>query len=525
LSEPSLFFDEFELITARREIRRNGEAVSVEPKVYDLLLFLLERRDRTVGKEELQDAIWPNVIVTEAALTRCVMKARQVLGDRANRQKIIKTVHSHGYQFVAEVAESHTEQQHTGVEVDAGRRSIAVMPFINLSNDAEQEYLADGLTQDIVTDLSRNSWLFVIARNSTQFYKGKSVNHVDLGSALGAQYIVEGSVRKSGSNIRISAALIDIASGVSEWSERYDQPVADLFDIQDSITLGIASSLGTHVRRAEGKRALRADPAALDAWGLVHKGIEASWATFNRESNLQAEAIYRQALQVSPDNPRARAFLGCSVAMKVANGWSDAIETDRAESWSLGTRAVAESPEDAMIMINWGHTHTCLGKAAEAVSILQRALELDPSSAWGHGLLAFALTGAGRATEALEMVTEALRLSPRDAAKHWYLSMYAWAYLQLAQYEDAAREAQRAINAYRGWQVPWATLAVARAGLGQWEGAQEAAASAAALEERVDSVGFKRFFHFVVRDAEHAKRISDWLDRIWPAGYASESAK
>lgn len=519
MSKPVFDFLDYRIHTARQEIRRAGEIVPVEPKVYDLILYLLDRRDRSVSKQELQEAIWPNVVVTESALTRCIMKARNLMGDDSKLQNIIGTVHSRGYRFVADVRESREMGNDPGqLPRDTGTESIslAVLPFRNLSADSEQSFLADGLTQDIITDLSRNSWLKVVARGSSDYYKNRAVDYLTISSELGARYLVEGNVRRVNDKIRVSASLTDATSGARAWSERYDQPVAEFFNIQDDITQCIVASLGSHVRRAEASRAERADPETLDVWGLLHRGMAISWSRFNRESNLEAERIYRRALSLSPASARAKSFLACSVAMKVSNGWSTDIGADSAEAWALGRRAAEESPDDPMILFSYGHLNTCLGKGAAAVDLLRHATELDPSSSWGRGLLAFALTAVGRAEEAIEYVSSALRLSPRDAAAHWFLSMYAWAYIQLGQYEDAAREAQRSINAFAGWQVPWATLAVARAGLGQWDDARAAAEIAATLEPIVDDKGFSKFFAFVVRDDDRASEISQWLTRIWP---------
>jgi len=516
MSEPFFRFGDIEIVTGRREILRGGEPVAVEPKVYDLILFLVENRDRVVGKDELQDAIWPGVIVTEAALTRCVMKARQVVQDNATEQRVIRTVHSHGYKLVAKIEESGSVQAATP-ETGSERIRIAVLPFRDLSQQADDSFLADGLTQDIITNLSRNNWLFVIAAGTSFAYRDRQPTPAEARTELGAQYVVEGTVRRGSDRLRVTAALIDTASSVQEWSERYDRPLQDLFEIQDEISLGIAASLGSSVRRAEARRAEKANPDALDAWGLVHRGIARSWSRFSRESNLEAETLYRKAVKLAPDNPKALALLGSSIAMKVSNGWSNDADADMAEAWKMGERATNLAPDDAMVLTHWGHTHFCLGRASDAVPIYERARELDPSSAMTLGLMALALTGAGRANEAIDAISRALILSPRDPALHWYLSAYSFAYLQLGQYEDAVREARRAVASFRGWQPPWVALAVGLAGVGQWQDAKAAAATAADIDSGIDRAGFKRYFRYVVRDEARNAQIDAWLDDLWPA--------
>jgi TolB-like protein len=510
---PVFRFLEYEIITARREIVRDGESLPVEPKVYDMLLYLLERSDRSVSKEELQEAIWPNVIVTESALTRCIMKARQLVDDDAKNQRVIGTVPKLGYRFVAPVEEpAHDPLLQGGRE----RTSIAVLPFSNLSGSQDQDYLADGLTLDISTDLSCNSWLLVIAPGSMSDYRSHDTEYRRVAEDLGAHYVVEGSLRLAGDKIRVNAALVDAITGAREWSERYDQPLVDFFKIQDDITQKIVTSLGSQVRRAEGRKAEKANSDTLDVWGLLHKGMSISWSRFSRDSNLEAESIYRKALDIEPENGRALAFLATSIAMKISNGWSDKTAADSFAAWSMGKKAIGLLPDDPMVLTSYGHLNTCLGKASEAVRILERSIELDPNSAWTMGLLAFALTCCGRAEESIPHLGNALRLSPRDAATHWYLTMLSWSYLQLGQFDDAAREAQRSINAFSGWSVPWATLAVARAGLGQFDDAREALTVCRSIDEHGTKEGFTKFFGYVVRDDDGREAIRAWLEELWP---------
>jgi len=516
LSNPVFSFFEYKIVTARREILCDGESLAVEPKVYELLLYLLENGDRAVSKEELQDEIWPNVIVTESALTRCVMKARQIVGDEARNPRVIGTVPKGGYRFIAPVERLAEENAAGHSKSGRERTPIAVLPFANLGSTADHDYIADGLTLDISTDLSRNAWLFVVSPGSLRDYRSLNVEYQKVVDDFGVHYVVEGSVRSAGDNLRINAALVDATTGAREWSERYDQKIADLFEIQDDIMQQIVASLGSQVRRAEGRKSINAANRTLDVWGLLHKGMAISWSRFNRESNLEAESIYRAALDIEPDNGRALAFLATSIAMKVSNGWSANVVADSYAAWSMGKKAVDLLPDDSLVLASYGHLNTCLGKASEAVEILTRSIELDPNSAWSMGLLAFALTCCNRAEEAITQVTNALRLSPRDAATHWYLTMLSWAYLQQAHYDDAAREAQRSINAFSGWAVPWATLGIARAGLGQIDDAREAFKVCRSLDDLSTRDGYEKFFAYVVRDDAGRQSIKGWLDELWP---------
>ena len=441
---------------------------------------------------------------------------RKIVGDDAKSPHVIGTVPKGGYRFIAPVERLVEDKAAPSRKGGRERTPVAVLPFANLGDSADHDYIADGLTLDISTDLSHNAWLFVVSPGSLRDYRSLNVEYQNVVDDFGVHYVVEGSVRRAGDKLRINAALVDAMTGAREWSERYDQKIADLFEIQDDITQQIVTSLGSQVRRAEGRKSVRADNEALDVWGLLHKGMAISWSRFNRESNLEAEAIYREALDIEPDNGRALAFLATSLAMKVSNGWSENITADSYAAWLMGKRAVDLLPDDSLVLASYGHLHTCLGKASEAVEILTRSIELDPNSAWSMGLLAFALTCCGRAEEAITQLTNALRLSPRDAATHWYLAMLSWAYLQQAHYDDAAREAQRSINAFSGWSVPWATLGIARAGLGQIDDAREAFKVCRSLDELATRDGYEKFFAYVVRDDTGRQSIKGWLDELWP---------
>jgi len=518
VSDPIFKFLNHTVVTARREILCDGAPVSVEPKVYDLLLYLLQNRDRAVSKDELQDAIWPNVIVTESALTRCVMKARQAVGDDSRKMRVIGTVKKGGYRLVAPVEELQKEQAIAPGNRAGGREQIpiAVLPFANLGDSADQNYLADGLTLDISTDLSRNAWMFVVSPGSLRDYRSLSVEYQQVAEDFGVQYVVEGSLRRAGDSLRVHASLVDAATGAREWSERYDGPVTNFFEIQDDITRQIVASLGSQVRKAEGRKSVRADADSLDVWGLLHRGTGISWSRFNRESNLQAEQAYRAALAIEPDNGRALIFLATSLAMKISNGWSENIAADSHAAWSMGKKGVDSLPNDPLVLASFGHIHTCLGEAAKGVEYLERSLELDPNSAWSMGLLALALTCSGRAGDAIPQVTAALRLSPRDEATHWFLANLAWAYLHQKHYDDAAREAQRSVNAYPGWAPPWVTLAVAQAALGQVPEGREAIAECRKIDGCVTRDGFARYFDYIVKDEQHRQFIRARLREVWP---------
>jgi len=234
-------FEDHVLDTDRRELRRGADLVPVEPKVFDLLIFLIANRERVASKDDLIATVWNGRIVSDSALTTRVNAARSAIGDSGEEQRLIKTLPRKGFRFVGRVQ----EEQVPGRTLDGGtpvepprpalalpdRPSIAVLAFTNMSGDPGQDYFSDGITEDIITGLSRFSELFVIARNSSFQYKGRSPDIRQVGRELGVRYVLEGSIRRAGDRVRITAQLIDAVTGAHRWAERYDRELKDVFAV------------------------------------------------------------------------------------------------------------------------------------------------------------------------------------------------------------------------------------------------------------------------------------------------------
>ena len=271
-------FEACTLDLTRGCLRAADREVELRPKSFGLLRYFVENAGRLVSKEEIVAAVWAQDVVTDESLARCISDVRAAIADRDH--KIIKTVPRRGYLFTADV----TRDGYLGVQVeDAGSEaesermltdpaSIAVMAFSNMSGDPSQEYFSDGITEDIITELSRFSELFVIARNSTFKYKGKATDVRQVGRELGARYVLEGSIRRDGGRVRISAQLLDAISGAHRWAERYDRKLADLFALDAELACTIVGVLAAHLNKAEVERALTeaahgmAGPRLLHAW-------------------------------------------------------------------------------------------------------------------------------------------------------------------------------------------------------------------------------------------------------------------
>lgn len=264
------FFGDYAFDTDRRELRHYENLVPLTPQVFDLLDHLLRNRERVVTKDELVASIWHGRAVTDSALTTRINAVRAAVGDTGKSQHVIKTLPRKGFRFVADVREGEpTTPRADDAPASASpalalpdKPSIAVLPLMNLPHDPTQENISDGITEDIITELSRFSELFVIARNSSFQYKGKTIDVRQIGRELGVRYVLEGSFRRHDGRVRIAAQLVDALTGAHRWADRYDRELADVFALQDELARAIATTLVAHVNKAEAERTLLKPPAS-----------------------------------------------------------------------------------------------------------------------------------------------------------------------------------------------------------------------------------------------------------------------
>jgi len=312
-------FEDYALDMDRRELRRGDALTPVEPKVFDLLLYLIRNRTHVVTKDDLIAGVWNGRIVSDVALTSCINAARIAIGDSGNAQRLIKTLRRKGVRFVGEVREVGGSSQGSAASprpaeqnprsVAGGpsppprlpdKPSIAVLPFANMSGDPDQEYFSDGITEDIIRALSRLRWFFVIARSSTFAYKGQGVDVRQVGRDLGVRYLLEGSVQKSGPRLRITTQLLDAVGGNHIWGERYDRELTDLFVLQDEIAERVAAAIEPTLLAAEGLRAEARSSDDLDAWDLVARALLHFWRMAAAENDA-AISILQRAVRSHPE--------------------------------------------------------------------------------------------------------------------------------------------------------------------------------------------------------------------------------
>jgi TolB-like protein/tetratricopeptide (TPR) repeat protein len=353
--------------------------------------------------------------------------------------------------------------------------SIAVLPFANMCGDPEQEYFADGMAEEIITALSHYAWLFVIARNSSFSYKGKSVDVRQIGRELGVRYVLQGSVRKAGSRLRVTAQLIDATDGHHVWAERYERSLEDIFAVQDEMTHNIVGAIAPGIMTSEVNRAQRKRTAELGPWERL---MRAHWhiRQFTKEDCHEAIRLIDEVLQRQPNNALALADLAFNLHLASVFGWVDSPEEARARMGAAGRRAVACDDRDAAAHTSLAVDELFRGRNDDAIARLHRAIELDPNSSFAHGYLGVAYAFSGKSEQALQQLENAMRLSPRDYLMVGWHTASAWAHLSAERFEMAAECATRARECNPAFPDAHAALAVASAYLGREADARAALA-------------------------------------------------
>jgi len=324
--------------------------------------------------------------------------------------------------------------------------SIAVLPFVNLGKDPEQEYFADGIVEDIIAALSRFRSFFVIARNSTFAYKGRSVSVQQIGRELGVRYVLEGSVRRSGERIRITAQLVDTVSGMHLWAEHYDGVMADVFDLQDQITTSVVGSIQPSIRAAEIERARRKRPENLDAYDLVMRSLPHVWS-LEFEGNKEATRLLDKALLLDPTYPLALSLAAWCRGQRIVYNWSKDVQEDKRETLRLAQAAAAIAGDDPFILTVLGAGLTITREYQRAQSMLERALTLDPNSAWAWNRSGWLHNYQDDPEVAIPHFERSLRLSPFDPMAFNCDMGIGCAHFIAKRYDQAAQWQEKGLRA------------------------------------------------------------------------------
>jgi adenylate cyclase len=353
------------------------------------------------------------------------------------------------------------------------RPAIAVLPFDNLSGDPEQEYFADGIAEDLITRLSAWRWFPVIARNSSFVYKGKSVDVKQVSRDLGVRYVVEGSVRKVGDRVRVSAQLIDASTGAHIWAERYDRDLQDIFAVQDEITEVVVGCVAPELERSERDRAARKEPQSLDAWDSFQRGWWHLWK-FTKDDNGKATSLFQRAIELEPDFSDALSGLAVSHAQDLVHQWSDSPAQTLAELTRAARRSAELDTSNALGQVALSFVHYFAGQREESIAAAERAIDLNPSLSFAYAFHGFLLALASRPDEALVNAERALRLSPRGPMMFTSFWAAGAAQFSAQRYEEAVEWARRAVRANPKAFFPRGYLVAGYAQLGRFDDARRA---------------------------------------------------
>lgn len=388
-----------------RQVRVNGVSADGQPKAFDLLLYLIRNRNRVVDKDELLAELWPGVVVSESALAQALRKARAMVNDDGSRQHVIKTIQRRGFRFVADLADERTAgPEPTTSAPSVPEASAAVLPFADMSPDGDQEYFCDGMTEEIISALTRTPGLKVPARTSVFALKSSTHDVREIGRMLGVATVLEGSVRKSGDRLRVTAQLIDARTGFHLWSERWDRGLEDMLTIQDEIAERIADAVNPGARSRKGIRESTADEFCRRGLAYVHR--------FSQRSQRFAQELFRQALALDPDN--ARTWAGLAISQVLVYRYSAATDERRDDAVRAARRAVELDPQSPDAWTAEGAAVTICCDFADAAAAFERAIELDPEHFEAHYYYARACTEMGRLEEAAKLYERAAQLRPDD---------------------------------------------------------------------------------------------------------------
>jgi len=485
-------FEDYALDTDRRELHRATDVIVVTPQVFDLLDYLIRNRERVVSKDDLINAVWNGRIVSDAALTTRVNAARSAVGDTGDKQRLIKTLPRKGFRFVGTVQEAQrlavepvSSAAHGGdtkpTPNSAPRLSVVVLPFANLSGDAEQEYFVDGVTESLTTDLSRIGGLFVIGRHTAFTYKDKALDLRKIGRELNVRYALGGSVQRGGKRLRVNVQLIDAETGVQLWAERFDKPIADLFDMQDEIVSRLANALDAQLVEFEARRAKHS--VHLDATDLYFQGIAHLNKGVTLENLTQARGFFERALALDPGSIEAlvgTAIVDYSIGV---NFFTDERAASLAAAETALNKALSIAPQHAQAHMYLGVVYIFTFRAAQGIAECERALALDRNLANAHGWIGRGKFHLGRAEETEAHIHEALRLSPRDTFAYRWMMVMGITRFWLGADADAVAWLRRSIEANRNFPFTHFFLAAVLASLGALDEARASVQAGLSLDE------------------------------------------
>jgi len=485
-------FGPFRLSAGRRELFAHGKSVRLGSRAFDLLLSLVQRQGQLATKEELMAEVWPGTVVEESNLQVQISALRKILGEEPEGARYLLTVPGRGYRFVASVERADAAN---GASTSADRTwhsppalalpdkpSIAVLPFANMSGDPEQEYFADGVVEEIITAMSRMRWLFVIARNSSFTYKGRDVDVKRVGHELGVRYVLEGGVRKAGGRVRITGQLIDAATGMHLWADRFEGSLEDIFDLQDQVAASVVGAIGPKLEQAEIERAKRKPTGNLDAYDYYLRAM-ASLYQWTKESNNEALRLLYMAIELDPNFASAYGVAAWSYVWRKTQGWVTDVTKEASEGIRLAQRAVELGKDDAIALSAGGYALAHIaGDLDDGAAFIDRALVANPNLAGTWLNSGWVRVWLGEPELAIKHLAQAMRLSPRDPILFRMEGATASAHFFAGRYDEASFWAQKALRENPNYQQALRVSAASHALAGRLQEAQKAIARVRQLD-------------------------------------------
>ena len=506
------------------ELRSNGAVVPIEPQVLALLRLLIENRERLVGRDEIVERIWNGRIVSEAAIASRVKSARQAIGDDGRAQRMIRTVHKLGFRFVAEVETLPAPEASLGPasgsaqdppseppREERSRPSIAVLPFALVGHAGPYAAIADALPHDLIAELSRLRWLFVIARGSSFRFRGEDATLERVRAALHVRYCLTGVVEIDGDAMVVVVELSDTHEGSVVWSERYQAEVGAVHDVRQKIVQAVTNSLELQIPLHEARRARLKSPEDLDAWSAYHLGLHHMYR-FSKAGNALAASLFERAIAREAGFARAHAGLSFTHFENAFLNFADDAAKAAALAQRYAETSLEHDPLDPFCNLVMGRVFWLRGELEASLPWLDRAVRLNPNYAQGKYSRAWAETLLGDGAQGQANVDAALELSPLDPLAYGMLGVRAFSHMVLDQPAEAALWADRAAHAPGAHALIEMIAAVARGLNGD-----EARAKAWAVSARRRSPGLAAadFFRaFPVREPATRRRISKALDRL-----------
>jgi TolB-like protein len=440
--------DHYAMDTDRRELRRGSDLVAVAPQVFDLLHYLVLHRERVVSKDELVHAIWNGRAVSDAALTTRLNVARAAVGDIGKQKRFIQTLPRKGVRFIGQVreAEGSLATRTKRPPAAAGGPSIAVASFANLSSDPEQAYFADGLSEDLTTALSRFRWLAVITSGSRFRHNGRAVDAAEIGFGPGVRYVLQGSVRKTRSRMRITAQLVNAETGANLWADHFDGTLDDVLDLQDRITARVVDAIAPRLERHEFERARRKPAEELSAYDHYLRGAS-RLRRISQERTDEALASFLRAIELEPGLACAYGLAAWCCVLRKVRGWTKDSAREGLEAVRFARKATLLGGDDATALCTGGYALAFMTREFEdGARFVDRALAIEPNLARGWTLSAWLRVWTGEPDIVLEHIAHAVRLNPLHP--HTFSTSGALAYAHfLADHHDIAADCSE--KAYR----------------------------------------------------------------------------